>query len=93
MINFSGQYGEMPGSEKKSEQEHKQQNFFERKCYISSIKRVTTLEIVPRCSYATATAKKCTKKCATRAKLFLMLIKLFFGFLFVSFLMFSLPSR
>ena len=55
----------MSGSEKENEQEHKQQ-FFGRTYDISSVKDLTK---VSRCNCATTMAKKCTKKCAARAKL------------------------
>ena len=60
MTNASGQYAStvtVSGSEKKSEQDHKQQR------HIFSIIRVTR-----KFQDATTTGKKCKKKCASRAK-------------------------
>ena len=61
MRNASGQQGENEWSEKKSEQEHKQQNFFRNTYNIFFIKRVTR-----KFNVTTTTAKKCKKECATR---------------------------
>ena len=60
MRNASGQKVENEGSEKNSEQEHKQQNF----CVyddIFSLKHVTR-----KIRVATTAAKQCTKVCCTR---------------------------
>ena len=66
MRNASGQKVENEGSEKNSEQEHKQQNF----CVhddIFSLKYVTR-----KIRVATTAAKQSTKKCAAREKLSLL---------------------
>ena len=66
MRNASGQKVENEGSEKNSEQEHKQQNF----CVhddIFSLKHVTR-----KIRVATTAAKQSTKKCAVREKLSLL---------------------
>ena len=64
MRNASGQLGENKRQWKESEQEHKEQNFLwaERRFLI---KRVTR-----KLHVTTRMVKKCTKKCAARAKFF-----------------------
>ena len=62
----------MSGSEKESEQEHKQQLFGVRTYTVSSVKHVNRKSDVV---VVQTTAKECTKKCAARVKLFSLLIR------------------
>ena len=71
MRNASGKQGEMSGSEKQRKIKRtgtQAVKFFGSTYDIFSIKRVTR-----KFHIATTTAKKCTKKCAARAKLLFLL--------------------